>query len=208
MLLRRPFTPTPSRSHTFYVALLRSFSHTRRSKKILQKKSYDLCPYPITMSAFNIAWSLLKALPEYQSYEEHYYPTDAGYDQPTQVLQRRRGTLLPAIARMMREQQEGSRYRHLSSGSFPLDTRIRPTGTGAPEGRLQEYPVHSMEGFSDVAPMSGYEESDEYSGRHGQLQRGSLFDQRPVRFRSIIEHPPKQPFDPDEAAAYLQSIGF
>ncbi len=199
MLLRRPFTPTLSRSHTFYVALLRSFNHTRRSKKILQKKSYDLCPYPVSMSAFDIAWSLLKALPEYQSYEEHYYPTNAGYDQPTEVLQRRRGTLLPAIARIMREQQEGSRIR-----SLPLDTRIRPLDTGAPQGRLQGYPVHSIDTFPDTAPTSGYEESDEYAGRHDQLQRGSVFDQRPVLF----DHPPKQPLDPDEVAAYLRSIGF
>ena len=40
--------------------LLRSFNHTRRSTKILQKKSYDLCPYPVSMSAFSLAWSLLK----------------------------------------------------------------------------------------------------------------------------------------------------
>ena len=158
------------------------------------------------MSAFNIAWSLLKALPEYQSYEEKYYPTDTGYDQPTtQVFQQRRGTLSPAIARMMREQQEGSRFPHLFGG---LDTRIRPLDTRAPEGRLQGYSIHPMDTFPDTAPTSGYEEADEYTGRHAQLQRGSVFDPRPVRFRSMIEHPPKQPFDPDEAAAYLQSIGF
>lgn len=179
-------------------------------------------------NAFDIAWSVLKALPEYQSYEEHYDPTNAGYDQPTRVLQRRRGTLPPAIARMMREQQEGSRYRQLSRGSLPLDTRIRPTD--APQGRLQEYPVHSMEGFSDLAPMSGYEESDEYRGRHGQLKRGSVFDptDRATRYFPVattdpetgeidyersyfgptMQHPPKQPLDPNEAAAYLQSIGF
>ncbi len=157
------------------------------------------------MSAFDIAWSLLKALPEYQSYEEHYYPTEAGYDQPTQVFQRRRGTLPPAIARMMREQQEGFRIR-----SLPLDTRMRPLDTGAPQGRLQGYPVHSIDTFPDTAPTSGYEEQDEYAGRADQLQRGSVFDQStpPVRFRSMIEHPPKQPLDPDEVAAHLQSIGF
>ena len=180
------------------------------------------------MSAFDAAWSLLKALPEYQSYEEHYDPTNAGYDQPTQVLQRRRGTLSPAIARMMREQQEGSRYRQLTRGSFPLDTRIRPTD--APRGRLQEYSAHPMEGFPDVAPMSGYEEPDEYRGRHAQMQRGSMFDPSdrasryfPVAntnpetgetdydrsyFGPTMEHPPKQPLDPDEVAAHLQSIGF
>lgn len=217
MLLRQPFTPTLSRSHTFYVALLRSFSHTRRSKKNFTEKSYDLYPYPTTMSAFDLAWSLLKALPEYQSYQERYdRGLRAGYGQPTQVLQRRRGTLPPAIARIMRETQEGRQRRPRQlAGSvkyppFPMDTRIRdPDEFEMPRhGRLEEYPVHSMEHFPDTAPISGYEESDEYAGRHAQLQRGSVFDPRPVRFRSMIEHPPKQPFDPDEAAAYLQSIGF
>lgn len=180
------------------------------------------------MSAFDAAWSLLKALPEYQSYEEHYDPSTSGMDQPMSVRQRRRGTLPPAIARMMREEQEGSRYRQLSRGSLPLDTRIRPTD--APRGRLQEYSPHPMEGFSDLAPMSGHEESDEYAGRHGQLQRGSVFDptDRASRYFPVpttdpetgetdydrsyfgptMPHPPRQRLDPNEAAAHLQSIGF
>ena len=92
--------------------------------------------------------------------------------------------------------------------------------------------------------MSGYEGEDEYAGRHGQLQRGSVFD--PSRkfgttnesFKRIVQpaggmpsfphltaynelsrlgqptggvyetHPPKEPLDPDEVAAHLQSIGF
>jgi hypothetical protein len=180
------------------------------------------------MSAFDAAWSLLKALPEYQSYEEHYDPTNAGYNQPTQVLQRRRGTLPPLIARVMREQQEGSRYRQLSRGSLPLDTRIRPTD--APRGRLQEYSAHPMEGFPDTAPTSGYEEPDEYQGRHDQLQRGSVFDAsrkfgatpegKPYQLsrherghEGIYDaHPPKndiygQPVNPEDPS-FLQSIGF
>ena len=40
----------------FYALLV---THGAR-KKILQKKSYDLCLYPVSMSAFSLAWSLLK----------------------------------------------------------------------------------------------------------------------------------------------------
>jgi hypothetical protein len=182
------------------------------------------------MSAFDAAWSLLKALPEYQSYEEHYDPSTSMFDLPMSVRQKRRGTLLPAIARMMREQQEGSRYRQLSRGSLPLDTRIRPLDTGAPQGRLQEYPVHPMDTFPDTAPTTGYEEPDEYQGRHDQLQRGSVFDAsrkfgttpegKPYQLsrherghEGIYDaHPPKndiygQPVNPEDPS-FLQSIGF
>ena len=162
-------------------------------------KSYPHLRKPMS-SAFNIAWSLLKALPEYQSYQERYEPTYARYDQPTQVLQRRRGTLPPAIARIMRETQEG---RQLPRSPFPMDTRIRNEFEIVPQGRLQEYSIYPMDAY-DTAPTSGYEESGEYDNRYAQMQRGSLFDQRPVRFSSMIEHPPKQPLDPNAVAAYLQ----
>tara|TARA_R100000458_G_C8220755_1_gene205195 strand:- start:87 stop:623 length:537 start_codon:yes stop_codon:yes gene_type:complete len=178
------------------------------------------------MSAFDAAWSLLKALPEYQSYEEYYDPSPSMFDRPMPPLQTRRGTLPPAIARMMREKQDGSRYRQLTRGSFPLDTRIRDEFETVPQGRLQEYPPHPMQGFPDLAPMSGREGEDEYAGRHAQMQRGSVFD--PSRkFGTTPEgkpyelsrherghegiyaaHPPKEPLNPDEVAAHLQSIGF
>ena len=104
----------------------------------------------------------------------------------------------------MRETQEG---RQLPRSPFPMDTRIRNEFEIVPQGRLQEYSIYPMDAY-DTAPTSGYEESGEYDNRYAQMQRGSLFDERPVRFRSMIEHPPKQPLDPNAVAAYLQSIGF
>ena len=57
--------------------MLRSFSHAHLSEKISQKKSYDLCPYPISVSAFKIAWALLKSDDFYEAVEGQNpnYPT-------------------------------------------------------------------------------------------------------------------------------------
>ena len=58
-LLRRPLAGGIPFTWPFYALLV---THGAR-KKILQKKSYDLCPYPVSMSAFDLAWTLLKSTP-------------------------------------------------------------------------------------------------------------------------------------------------
>ena len=76
--------------------------------------------------AFNIAWSVLKALPEQQGFFEArspFRPRTYG-DAPIDPVQYRTGTIHPAILRLMRENQrrvEGFSPR----GSVSTDTRIR-----------------------------------------------------------------------------------
>tara|TARA_R100000152_G_C6770211_1_gene196301 strand:- start:379 stop:783 length:405 start_codon:yes stop_codon:yes gene_type:complete len=78
--------------------------------------------------AFNIAWSVLKALPEQQAFFEtrsvHRPRTYGETPKLFHPAQYRKGTIHPAILRLMRENQgkdEGFNPR----GSVSTDTRIR-----------------------------------------------------------------------------------
>lgn len=88
-------------------------------------KSYPYLRKPMS-GAFNIAWSVLKALPEQQGFFEArspFRPRTYG-DAPINPVQYRTGTIHPAILRLMRENQgkvEGFNPR----GSVSTDTRIR-----------------------------------------------------------------------------------
>ena len=95
--------------------MLRSFSHAHLSEKISQKKSYDLCPYPTSVSAFEYAWSLLKALPEQQYYGHPFANLDSELfmmnkfwgDHPKNYWRAGEGgsygTMHPVIQRLVRE---------------------------------------------------------------------------------------------------------
>ena len=123
------------------------------------------------MKPFNEAWSMLKALPEQQSFTmREQLPTLYGQDM-TEVpsflsLQQRRGTIHPAILGMM-ERRQSNYNAHMP---FP-DRRLR---FGSPNA--EKYGTMMAQGPMNEMTYTQGEFSNNNSTDAEQRVRGSVFD--------------------------------
>ena len=179
-------------------------------------KTYPYLRKPMT-DAFDIAWSLLKALPEQQAFEEIIQPTHRFGFKP-RVVQRRLGAVHPAIMGMM-DREQTSRAGKSPRMDVINESSIFDGGIRRPpiKGQLQHSPY----------PSAAY---DARMDRRAQVERGSVFDTsrkfgttpegKPYQLsrherghEGIYDaHPPKndiygQPVNPVDPS-FLQSIGF
>ena len=187
-------------------------------------------------SAFNIAWSVLKALPEQQAFAQLEAVPPEQFGQRPYTPQMRLGTVPPPILGAMRRKQgeyitgspeEG--VEHFEQYPDYLGMGIEkpfslPEQPAKREGQLTQVPT-TLNQLSDVL----FGDSPDDATEHVQYQkdmedreqdlRGSVFgpanrtSKTPaIRYSakdSFREVPPAdRQFDPNAAAAYLQSIGF
>ena len=174
-------------------------------------KTYPYLSKPMS-GAFNIAWSVLKALPEQQAFEEIIQPTHRFGFKP-RVVQRRLGAVHPAIMGMM-DREQTSRAGKSPRMDVINESSIFDGGIRRPpiKGQLQHSPY----------PSAAY---DARMDRRAQVERGSALTPSMLEFHNPYEYgDPARSFhmvdgrphyaetlpglDVDEAAAYLQSIGF
>ena len=118
------------------------------------------------MKPFNKAWSVLKALREQQGFTmSSSLPTE--YGQENTSMQRRAGTIHPAILAMMRRRQGNT-----SNYPFP-DRRVRDYSESDFKEPNTKYGTIMAQGPREL--MTGDTSDDELTDA-GQRKRGSVFD--------------------------------
>ena len=191
-------------------------------------KTHPLLRKPMS-SAFDLAWSIVKALPEQQAFSQHMdiprnYQDDpmfhSRYDDGY-IHQNRRGTVPPPIIGAMgRTQAIDSVNPELALANPRMN--VVPEGKAVTRGQLVDKPenIRPFPPFYRDTPTTRPEDLVEIEER-AQLDRGSLLSDykphlshdlsriiKPERPEWHLDHPPKQPLDTDAMFAYLQSIGF
>ena len=165
-------------------------------------KTHPLLRKPMS-SAFDLAWSILKALPEQQAFTQEFYPpkqlSQEGelrgpiIDTPVEISQRRIGTVPPPIMGAMRRLQEED---------VPDRLRMEINDNARIMGQLTHAPApprRLASGGGDLA--------SEFNSRMRRRTR-SHPERKPVNRIDQSIAGPHEPLDPNAAAAYLQSIGF
>jgi len=155
------------------------------------------------MTAFEYAWSVLKALPEQQAFEQDFYPpkqfsqegevTGSTIRAPTDVFQRKIGTVPPPIMGAMRRLQEEDVPDRLRM-EVNDNARIMGQLTHAPRP-----PRAFQSGGGDLA--------SEFNSRMRRRTR-SHPERKPVNRIDQSIAGPHEPLDADAIYAYLQSIGY
>lgn len=168
------------------------------------------------MTAFEYAWSVLKALPEQQAYTESFRHSPHFGDEPS-TSQQRLGTIPPPIMGALGREQWPARQ---GSGLFPeADRQIYgPPWRGGgsienPNTRVsnnwdnemkQTYGHGHLESAPNrTPPGAGWNLS------HGAGAKHPIYG--PANFTTTMLKRPdrrQQPLDTDAIYAYLQSIGF
>ena len=128
------------------------------------------------MSVFDEAWSMLKALPEQQSFTQRYMKPNL-YGQEFFNTQNRKGTIHPVILAMMeREQNRIRRAQYEEKPSEYRDTEFRPRTSNEVMPRRKE--KFSPKGYLiSPVPLSETETMANQQRRLQQERRGSVFDQ-------------------------------
>jgi hypothetical protein len=191
-------------------------------------KSYPYLRKPMS-SAFDLAWSILKALPEQQAFSQHMDIPRNYQDDPMfhsryadgYIRQNRRGTVPPPIIGAMGRTQAIDSV----NPEFALATprmNVVPEGKAVTRGQLVDKPenINPFPPFYEDTPTTMPKELTNIE-EEAQLDRGSLFRDykpylsydlsrriKPERPEWHLDHPPKEPLDTDAMFAYLQSIGF
>ena len=177
------------------------------------------------MTAFDIAWSILKALPEQQAFSQHM-SIPRNYQAPVHdsrwrdsfILQNRRGTVPPPIMGAMRREQGKEKEFNFYSPRM----NVAPEGKAVITGQLVDKPenIRPFPPFYEDTPTTRPKDLVEIEDR-AQIDRGTLFYDykpflsydlsrriKPERPEWHLDHPPKEPLDTDAMLAHLQSIGF
>ena len=181
-------------------------------------------------SAFDLAWSILKALPEQQAFSQRRVVPPEQFGQKPITTQMRLGTVPPPIIGAMRRKQgeyimgderEGvERFeRYPDALRMGIEEPFSlPEQPARMEGQLTQVPT-TLNQLSDVlfgdSPDDATERVQYQKDMEDREQdlRGSVFTpQRYIARDSFREVPPADRqyynLDPNAAAAYLQSIGF
>jgi hypothetical protein len=176
--------------------------------------------------AFNIAWSLLKALPEQQAFAQQIVAPEQ-FGQKPYTPQMRLGTVPPPILGAMRRTQgeyitgspeEG--VEHFEQYPDYLGMGIEkpfslPEQPARREGQLTQVPT-TLNQLSDVLFGDSPDDATEHVGYQKDIEdreqdlRGSVFTPQRYSTKDSFREAPSdmRQFDPNAAAAYLQSIGF
>jgi len=134
------------------------------------------------MNAFEEAWGVIKALEEQQGFTmSPFTPTEYGQENPS--MQRRAGTIHPAILGMMERRQKKPYEWEIASGRPFPDKRIAAEGVGGdygdigPFGTMVNQKIGTSKVFDDerMNAMTGQLREDELTDA-GQRKRGSVFD--------------------------------
>ena len=143
--------------------------------------------------AFDIAWSVLKALPEQQAFTQEFYPPKQLSQEPVEISQRRIGTVPPPIMGAMRRLQEED---------VPDRLRMEVNDNARIMGQLTHAPAPPRRAFS-----GGGDLASEFNSRMRRRTR-SHPERKPVNRIDQSIAGPHEPLDADAIHAYLQSIGF
>tara|TARA_R100000995_G_C3479126_1_gene122788 strand:+ start:1603 stop:2148 length:546 start_codon:yes stop_codon:yes gene_type:complete len=128
------------------------------------------------MKPFNEAWSMLKALPEQQSFTQRIR-RPVSYGGEPAITQNRKGTIHPAILGMMERMQ--NRARRAAYESKPPQYRDK---VFRPKTRTEVVPDYKekftlMGRLMSPVPLSETEEMANQQRRLQQSRRGSVYDQ-------------------------------
>tara|TARA_R100001463_G_scaffold122666_1_gene179213 strand:+ start:707 stop:1267 length:561 start_codon:yes stop_codon:yes gene_type:complete len=183
--------------------------------------------------AFDIAWSVLKALPEQQAFAQQIVPPEQ-FGQKPATPQTRLGTVPPPILGAMRRKQgeyitgsekEGVEHfeRHPEYLGMGIEKPFSyPEQPARREGQLTQVPTTLDQSGADsrfADDATQHVKLSQWGDDRDQDLRGSVFgpanrtSKTPaIRYSakdSFREVPSDmRQFDPNAAAAYLQSIGF
>jgi hypothetical protein len=176
----------------------KKFNRPICSDNLTTFKSHPLLRKPMS-SAFDLAWSILKALPEQQAFFQSIYPPKR-LGQPVDIYQDRYGTVPPPIMGAMRRMQstdgKGGGEDNLNMGILgPFEEpRIMGQLTHAPAP-----PRRLASGGGDLASV--------FNSRMRRRTR-SHPERKPVNRIDQSIAGPHEPLDADAIYAYLQSMGF
>ena len=185
------------------------------------------------MTAFEYAWSVLKALPEQQAFSQHVV-TPEQFGQKPDAPQMRLGTVPPPIIGAMRRKQGEYIMGDERAGVERFERYPQDLGMGIEKPFELEQPAMGREGKLRRVPTTldqfdgafygslpddatDHVEHTQWRDDRDQDLRGSVFSPPPgsVRYSakdSFREVPPADRqyynLDPNAMYAYLQSIGF